>query len=76
MYKPDEVALGIGYHPRTVRRLIHIGRINAVNSNLGGKQPVWWISQEEFLRLKNVLTGVKKLGRPTAKIKQKIKMKK
>lgn len=71
MYKPDEVATIVGYHPRTVRRLIQLGRIAAVDSNVGGKQPVWWITQSELTRLRTHLSGVAKLGRPTAKVKEK-----
>jgi len=65
MFKPEEVAVDIGYHPRTIRRFICEGRIAAVNSNLGGKQPVWWITGSELQRLKKTLAGITKQGRPT-----------
>ncbi len=71
MYKPDEVATIVGYHPRTVRRLIQLDRIKAVDSNVGGKQPVWWVTESELARIRAQLTGVEKRGRPTKKTKAK-----
>ena len=56
MYKPEEVAAMTDYHPRTIRRFIAMKRIKAVDSNRGGKQPVWWISEIELARFKKLLT--------------------
>ena len=72
MYKPDEVATIVGYHPRTVRRLIQLGRIAAVDSNIGGKQPVWWITEPELNRIRKHLSGLVKTGRPTKNQKAKV----
>lgn len=57
MYKPDEVANETGYHPRTIRRFIQAGAVKAVNSNKTGKQPVWWIPEDEIVRLKSELVA-------------------
>lgn len=46
LYKPHEVAMMLGYNPRTIRRFIQSGRIDAINSNASGKQPVWWITEK------------------------------
>lgn len=57
MYKPNEAAPLLGYHPRTVRRFIQSGLIRAVDSNKKGKQPVWWIAQSEIDRLQKSFTS-------------------
>ena len=57
IYKPHEVAEIIGYNPRTIRRFIQNGRIKAVDSNKGGRQPVWWIPSSEVKRLQKLLYG-------------------
>lgn len=59
MYKPHEAAGMLGYHSRTVRRLINSGRIKAVDTNKGGKQPVWWITEEEITRQKSLQVEAK-----------------
>lgn len=67
MFKPHEAAEMLGYHPRTIRRFLQPTkqgkkivppRIKAVDSNIGGKQPVWWISEAEIMRLKKAMVGV------------------
>lgn len=78
MYKPHEVAAMLGYHSRTVRRLINDGRIKAVDTNKGGKQPVWWITEEEITRQKSLQVETKavhvdKKKKPS---KSKVKLKK
>lgn len=55
MYKPDEVAAILGYHPRTIRRFIQSKIIKAVDSNKHGVQPVWWIPEEEIKRIKKTM---------------------
>jgi excisionase family DNA binding protein len=75
MHKPHEAASLLDYHPRTVRRLIHSGRIKAVDSNVGGKQPVWWISEEEIIRQKKLMVSVKVVSENKSKKTVTVKVK-
>lgn len=69
MYKPHEAASMLGYHPRTVRRFIHDGKIKAVDTNKGGKQPVWWITEKEIQKQLASIAG--KPNKTTPKKKKK-----
>lgn len=67
LYKPHEAAKILGYHPRTVRRFIGDGRIKAIDSNKGGKQPVWWITEAEVSRLVKSLSSLPPRNQPKKK---------